>query len=330
MKIFKRPRRLRQSASIRSMVQETRLHPSDFIWPLFIKEGQEIKEAISSMPGVYRRSLDTILADLPEAIELGIQSIVLFPVVEENLKDSLGSESCNDEGLIPRAIRAIKLQFPDLFIMTDIALDPYNSDGHDGIVEDGEIINDQTVQVLVGQALSQARAGADLLGPSDMMDGRIGQIREALEDEGYVKTGIISYAAKYASAFYGPFRDALDSAPKSGDKKSYQMNPANRIEALKEVELDIQEGADIVMVKPALAYLDIISDIKNNFDVPVAAYHVSGEYAMVMAAGEKGWLDPVKSMMESLISMKRAGADIILSYYAVEAAKLIKDHSNEY
>lgn len=327
MNLRKRPRRLRQSQAVRSLVQETQLQASDFILPLFIKEGEGICEEVSSMPGAYRRSIDTLLVYLEEVVEVGIPSIVLFPALEDDFKDKYGTESANDQGLIPRAIRAIKSKFPELFIMTDIALDPYSSDGHDGIVEEGQIINDETVKVLIGQALSQARAGADLLGPSDMMDGRIGAIRDALEDEGFTQTGIISYAAKYASAFYGPFRDALDSAPKSGDKKTYQMDPANRREALLEVELDIEQGADIVMVKPALAYLDIISDIKANFNIPVAAYHVSGEYAMVMAAGQNGWLNTHQAMMESLVSMKRAGADIILSYYAVEAAKALQGKS---
>lgn len=324
MELKHRPRRLRSTSAMRNMVRETHLQSSNFILPLFVKEGSGIRDEVASMPGAFRRSLDTLLIDLQEVVVLGIAGIVLFPAVEDDLKDSFGSESCNDDGLIPRCIRAVKAQYPNLLIMTDIALDPYNIDGHDGIVEDGKIINDQTVKVLVGQALSQARAGADLLGPSDMMDGRIGAIREALEEEGFTDVGILSYAAKYASSFYGPFRDALDSAPKAGDKKSYQMDPANRREALKEVALDIQEGADLVMVKPALAYLDIISDVKQHFDVPVVAYHVSGEYAMVMAAAEKGWLDGHSAMMESLLSMKRAGADIILSYYAIEAAKALQ------
>ena len=324
MELKHRPRRLRSTPAMRNMVRETHLQSSNFILPLFVKEGSGIRDEVASMPGAFRRSLDTLLIDLQEVVVLGIAGIVLFPAVEDDLKDSFGSEACNDDGLIPRCIRAVKAQYPNLLIMTDIALDPYNIDGHDGIVEDGKIINDQTVKVLVGQALSQARAGADLLGPSDMMDGRIGAIREALEEEGFTDIGILSYAAKYASSFYGPFRDALDSAPKAGDKKSYQMDPANRREALKEVALDIQEGADLVMVKPALAYLDIISDVKQHFDVPVVAYHVSGEYAMVMAAAEKGWLDGHSAMMESLLSIKRAGADIILSYYAIEAAKALQ------
>lgn len=324
MYLNQRPRRLRQNESIRAMVRESHLSAHDFILPLFIKEGEGVLEEVNSMPGVYRRSLDEILHYLEEVVEWGIPSIVLFPALEDHRKDDLGSEAANENGLIPLAIRTIKAKFPQLFIMTDIALDPYNIDGHDGLLREGEIINDETVQILVAQALAQAQAGADLLGPSDMMDGRIGAIRKALEEEGYHRTGIISYAAKYASAFYGPFRDALDSAPKSGDKKTYQMDPANRREALKEVALDIKEGADIVMVKPALAYLDVISDIKAHFDVPVAAYHVSGEYSMVMAAGQNGWLDARAAMMESLIAMKRAGADIILSYYALEAAKNLR------
>jgi porphobilinogen synthase len=320
-----RPRRLRRNNSIRSMVQETKLAVDDFIYPLFVMEGENKTVEVASMQGSYRYTLDLLLKEVREAYELGIKAIALFPLTPEELKDSKGTESYNPDGLIQRCIRAIKAEIPDILIITDIALDPYNIDGHDGIVtETGEILNDETVEQLVKQALSQAEAGTDIVAPSDMMDGRIGAIRQALDSAGYHHVGILAYSAKYASAYYGPFRDALDSAPKAGDKKTYQMDPANTREAIKEVELDIAEGADMVMVKPALAYLDIIHQVKQTTNVPVAAYNVSGEYAMIKAAGRLGWIDEQKVMLETLLSIKRAGADLILTYFAKEAAKLLQ------
>lgn len=296
----------------------------DLIYPLFVMEGENQRQEVESMPGCYRYTLDLLLKEVEEAAQLGIPAVALFPVVPEEKKDPTGQECFNPEGLIQRAVRRIKQEIPEILVVTDVALDPYNSDGHDGIVRDGVILNDETVEVLVKQALSQAEAGTDIVAPSDMMDGRVGAIREALDDQGYTDVAILAYSAKYASAFYGPFRDALGSAPKSGDKKSYQMDPANAREAIKEVELDEAEGADMVMVKPALAYLDIIYRVKESTDLPVAAYNVSGEYAMIKAAEQKGWIDGKKVMMESLLAMKRAGADIILTYFAKEVALLLK------
>lgn len=319
-----RPRRLRRTQAVRDLCQENTLLPTDFILPVFLMEGTQKKEAISSLPGVFRYSLDTLLDFLTEVKAYGIPGIALFPKIEEDLKDPLATESTNTQGLLPRAIRAIKTQFPELLLFTDVAMDPYSSDGHDGIVKNGEILNDETLTVLCQMALVQADAGADFVCPSDMMDGRVSALRRALDERGHSRVGILAYTAKYASALYGPFRDALDSAPKSGDKKSYQMNPANRKEALIEAELDLSEGADMIMVKPAGFYLDIIADLKAHSHKPVAAYHVSGEYAMVCAAAEKGWLNKEQVMMEALYSIKRAGADIILSYFALEAAKLLK------
>ncbi|NET11720.1 MAG: porphobilinogen synthase, partial [Okeania sp. SIO1H6] len=276
-------------------------------------------------PGSYRYTLDLLLKEIEDAYNLGINAIALFPLVEEAKKDNVGTESYNPDGLIQRTVKAIKQTIPDIVVITDVALDPYSSEGHDGIVgENGVILNDSTVEVLVKQALSQAEAGADIVAPSDMMDGRIGAIRKALDAAEYFDVGILAYSAKYASAYYGPFRDALDSAPKFGDKKTYQMNPANAREAIKEVALDIAEGADMVMVKPALAYLDIICEVKKTTNLPVAAYNVSGEYAMIKAAGQKGWIDEKKVMLETLTSMKRAGADLILTYFAKEVALILK------
>lgn len=323
MNLIARPRRLRRSASVRQLVRENTLSAADFILPVFLCEGSGKTERIPSLPGVYRRSLDHLLEFLAEVARSGIRGIALFPKIEEELKDSFARESLNEEGLLPSAVRAIKAQYPELLIFTDVAMDPYSSDGHDGIVKEGEILNDESVQILCEMALVQARAGADFVSPSDMMDGRVGALRQALDEEGFEHVGIMAYTAKYASALYGPFRDALDSAPKSGDKKSYQMDPANRREALREAELDLSEGADFIMVKPALFYLDIIADLKAYSQVPVAAYHVSGEYAMVCAAAEKGWLKLEDVMMEALLSIKRAGADLILSYYALEATKIL-------
>jgi porphobilinogen synthase len=307
------------------MVTETQLTVNDLIYPLFIMEGENQKVEVSSMPGSYRYTLDLLLKEVNEAWELGIPAIALFPLVAEEKKDNAGTESYNPEGLIQRTVRAIKQAIPEIMIITDIALDPFSSKGHDGIVsEEGEILNDETVEVLVKQAISHAQAGADIVAPSDMMDGRIGAIRQGLDEAGYTQVAILAYTAKYASAYYGPFRDALDSAPKFGDKKTYQMNPANSREALTELALDEAEGADIVMVKPALAYLDIIHLLRSATDLPVAAYNVSGEYAMIKAAGKMGWIDEKKVMLETLTSIKRAGADLILTYFAKEVALILR------
>jgi porphobilinogen synthase len=305
------------------MAAETILRPADFIAPLFIIEGQNVKEEISSMQGYYRRSIDGTVNEVKELWQMGIRSVLLFIKCKDELKDNKGTEALNPDGLMQRSIRAIKDAVPDMLIMTDVALDPFSSYGHDGIVENGEIVNDATVEVLAAMSVSHAAAGADFVAPSDMMDGRILAIRQALEGEGFTKTGIMAYSAKYASCFYGPFRDALDSAPGFGDKKTYQMDFANRREAVKEALMDVEEGADIVMVKPAMAYLDIIREVKNEVDIPVSAYHVSGEYAMLKAAAKMGWLDESKAIIESLTSIKRAGADMIATYFAREAVQLI-------
>jgi porphobilinogen synthase len=325
LNLVQRPRRLRRTDALRRMVTETRLTVNDLIYPLFIMEGENQKVEVSSMPGSYRYTLDLLLKEVNEAWELGIPAIALFPLVAEEKKDNAGTESYNPEGLIQRTVRAIKQAIPEIMIITDIALDPFSSKGHDGIVsEEGEILNDETVEVLVKQAISHAQAGADIVAPSDMMDGRIGAIRQGLDEAGYTQVAILAYTAKYASAYYGPFRDALDSAPKFGDKKTYQMNPANSREALTELALDEAEGADIVMVKPALAYLDIIHLLRSATDLPVAAYNVSGEYAMIKAAGKMGWIDEKKVMLETLTSIKRAGADLILTYFAKEVALILR------
>jgi porphobilinogen synthase len=321
----RRPRRNRLNAGIRAMVQETSLQIADFIFPMFVMEGQGIKSEIKSMPGIFRYSLDTLLIELKEVQSLGIKSICLFPNYPESKKDKYGSESLLPETLYLRALSEVKSKFPDLVIMTDVALDPYSSDGHDGVVENGKIINDETVEILTNMSIAQAKAGADIIGPSDMMDGRVGAIREGLDRAGFTDVSIMAYTAKYASAFYGPFRDALDSAPKFGDKKTYQMNPANIKEALLEAQLDFEEGADIMMVKPAFSYLDVIKALKDNFNIPISAYNVSGEYAMIKAASQNGWIDGDKAMMEMLLSMKRAGADIILSYFAKEVAVILNE-----
>ncbi len=324
MELSQRPRRLRRNAAFRNLVRETRLSPSDFIYPLFVMEGENQRVEVPSMPGAYRYTLDLLVKEADEAHNLGIQAIALFPMVPEELKDNAGTESYNPAGLIPRAVRAIKAAVPEILVVTDVALDPYSSEGHDGIVgETGEILNDATVEVLVKQAIAQAQAGADMVAPSDMMDGRVGALRKGLDGAGFANVSILAYSAKYASAYYGPFRDALDSAPKFGDKKTYQMDPANAREALKEVALDIAEGADMVMVKPALAYLDILYRIKEATNLPVAAYNVSGEYAMIKAADRLGWIDGKQVMLETLLAMKRAGADVILTYFAKEAALLL-------
>ncbi|MDP4284612.1 MAG: porphobilinogen synthase [Bacteroidota bacterium] len=323
MYLQRRNRILRQSPSIRSMVAETVLSANDFIAPLFIDEGKNIEFEIPSMPGYYRRSLDGTLIEIKELWSLGIKSVLLFIKAPDELKDNTGKEAWNDDGLMQRSIKAIKNAVPEMVVMTDVALDPYSSFGHDGIVENGEIVNDPTVEALVRMSLSHAKAGADFVAPSDMMDGRIGAIREALEQNNFTKTGIMAYSAKYASCFYGPFRDALDSSPGFGDKKTYQMDYANRLEAIKEAEIDEDEGADIIMVKPAMAYLDIIREVKNSVSLPVSAYHVSGEYAMIKAAAKMGWLNEDKAVLESLTSIKRAGADLIATYFAKDAVKLL-------
>ena len=325
---LRRNRRLRSSTAIRSLVRETIITPDDFLVPLFIVEGKGIKEEIASMPNYYRFSLDLLKAEVKSLWDLGLKSVLLFVKVPDHLKDNSGTEALNAEGLMQRAIKTVKDVCPEMLVMTDVALDPYSSYGHDGIVSGGKIINDDTNAILAEMALSHAKAGADFVAPSDMMDGRIFEMRSLLEDEGFHDTGIMSYSAKYASAFYGPFRDALDSAPVDQenvpkDKQTYQMDPANRDEAIKETLMDIQEGADIVMVKPGLCYLDIVRDIKNVVDVPVAVYQVSGEYAMLKAAAEKGWLDHNMVMMEQLTSIKRAGANLIASYFAKDAVKLL-------
>lgn len=297
---------------------------NDLMYPLFMIEGSNNKTEVVSMPGIFRFTTDLLLKEIENCLALGIKSFALFPNLPESKKDKYATESYNDKNFYLHAVREIKARFPEAVIMTDVAMDPYSSDGHDGIVEDGKILNDETLDILGRMALAQARAGADIVGPSDMMDGRIGYIRELLDDEGFQDVSIMAYTAKYASAFYGPFRDALDSAPKFGDKKTYQMDPANQTEALVEAELDVLEGADIIMVKPALAYLDVIKTLYDQFDIPIAAYNVSGEYAMVKAAALNGWLDGERAMMESLLSIKRAGAKIILSYFAKEFALSVK------
>ncbi|MBE9050159.1 porphobilinogen synthase [Nostocales cyanobacterium LEGE 11386] len=319
-----RPRRLRRTETLRRMVRETSLSVNDLIYPMFVTEGEGQKVEIASMPDCYRYSLDLLLQEVQQAFDLGIMAIALFPVIPEDQKDDMGTESYNPNGLIQRTVKAIKQTVPEIVVITDVALDPFTTHGHDGLIdEQGTILNDPTVEVLVKMAVSQAAAGASFVAPSDMMDGRVGAIRQALDAQGYIDVGILAYSAKYASAYYGPFRDALDSTPKFGDKNTYQMDAANTKEALKEVALDIAEGADIVMVKPALAYLDIIHRVRNTTQLPVAAYNVSGEYAMIKAAAQMGWIDEKKVILESLTSMKRAGADLILTYFAKEVALIL-------
>ena len=320
--MFHRPRRNRISPALRAMVRENELRPQDLVLPLFIIPGENKKEPIVSMPGVERLSPDLIVAECKRVYQLGVRGVVLFPALGDDKKDKRATESVNESGLYQTTIRAIKSALPEICIFTDVALDPYSSDGHDGLVsETGEILNDETLPILADMAVSQAKAGADFIAPSDMMDGRVAYIREALDRAGYKNVGILSYTAKYASSFYGPFRDALDSAPRSGDKKTYQMDPANVREAQRELELDILEGADMVMVKPGLPYLDVVRALAQDSSVPVAVYNVSGEYAMLRAAAEKGWLDYEKTVMETLTAFKRAGADLILTYHAREAAE---------
>jgi porphobilinogen synthase len=320
-----RPRRNRRHEVIRSMIRESHLLPSHLIAPLFVVDGKDQKLPIKSMPGYSRLSLDHLVAEAKELYSLGVKTVALFPAINDALKTPDAREAYNENGLNARAIRAIKEALPDMMVMGDIALDPYSSDGHDGLVDSktGEILNDATLEVLARQAICEARAGVDIIGPSDMMDGRVGYLREALDKEGFHNTLIMSYTAKYASGYYGPFRDALDSAPKKGDKKTYQMDPANGTEALREAALDEAEGADILMVKPGLPYLDVIYRLKQNFTLPIAAYNVSGEYAMVKAAAQNGWIDHDKVVLETLMCFRRAGADVILTYHAKEAARLL-------
>jgi len=323
--LFDRPRRNRKSPWVRAMARETHLSSAHFIYPLFIHDGVG-NVPIKSMPGCARLDLDGLMTEVEGALADGVGAVVLFPAVEESLKSSLGEESYNPDGLVPRAIRRLKAKWPALTVVTDVALDPYSSDGHDGIVSaDGRVLNDETVAVLAKQAVCQAEAGADIISPSDMMDGRVGAIREALDAAGYSEVSILAYTAKYASAFYGPFRDALDSAPRFGDKKTYQMDPANVREAAREVAADEAEGADMVMVKPAGPFLDVIRAVRESTPLPVAAYQVSGEYAMLKAAAQNGWLDEKKVVLESLIGIRRAGADVILTYYARQAARWLRD-----
>ena len=323
---IQRPRRNRKNEAVRRLIRENALTTSDLIAPLFVKEGSGVREPIHSMPGIYRYSIDELVKECRELYRLGVPCVCLFPAIEDKLKDSKAREAVNSSGLYQRAIKEVKNALPDLLVMTDIALDPYSSDGHDGLVDpkSGEILNDETLEILAEMSIVQAKAGADILGPSDMMDGRVGAIREALDEENFTNVAIMSYTAKYASAFYGPFRDALNSAPKKGDKKTYQMDYANSREALREAYLDEEEGADFLMVKPGLPYLDIIKLLKDNTTLPIAAYNVSGEYAMVKAAHQNGWVDGEKVMMEMLTSFKRAGADVILTYFAKEAAVLLQ------
>jgi porphobilinogen synthase len=319
-----RPRRNRSTAAIRDMVRETSVSLSHLIYPLFVYEGKGAPIPVVSMPGIFRWSQEGIMAEMAECVELGIQHFVLFPAFPDSKKDKIASLSHHPDNFYLQVIREVKQRFPQVTLMSDVAMDPYSSDGHDGLVREGEIINDETLEILGKMAVAQAQAGIDIVGPSDMMDGRVGHIRSALDQNGFTQVSIMSYTAKYASAFYGPFRDALDSAPKMGDKKTYQMDPANKREALRELYLDLEEGADMVMVKPALCYLDVIHTLKEQSTVPVAAYNVSGEYAMIKAAAQNGWLDDQKCMMEMLMSIRRAGADIILTYFAKDFAKAIK------
>lgn len=319
-----RPRRNRKSSAIRQMVEETKLGVENLIYPIFLKDGSNIKEEISSLPNNFRWSIDKLLPEIEACMQLGIQSFDVFPVVNEALKDQVASYSYASDNFYLEAIRQIKDRFPECVLMTDVAMDPYSSDGHDGLVSEGQILNDETLPILAKMTLAQAQAGADIIGPSDMMDGRVGYLRSALDTNGYQTVSIMSYTAKYASAFYGPFREALNSAPKLGDKKTYQMNPANKREALLEAQLDFEQGADMLMVKPALCYLDVIALLKENFPLPITAYNVSGECAMVYAAAQNGWLDYPSAVSEMLLSMRRAGADAILTYFAKDFAQFIR------
>jgi porphobilinogen synthase len=319
-----RPRRNRKNAAIRDMVQETQLGIDNLIYPVFLKDGKKVKEDIPSLPNIYRWSIDLLLSEIEECLSLGIRVFDIFPAVDDRLKDKMATLSYDPNNFYLKAIREIKSKFPEAVLMSDVALDPYSSDGHDGLVENGKIVNDKTLPILAKMSVAQAEAGIDIIGPSDMMDGRVGVIREALDEHGFSETSIMSYTAKYASSFYGPFRDALNSTPKSGDKKTYQMNPANKMEAIVEAGLDIEEGADMIMVKPALCYLDVIHLLKEHYPIPVTAYNVSGEYAMVHAASRNGWLDYNAAVYEMLLSIRRAGAEGILTYFAKDFAQMIR------
>lgn len=319
-RLIERPRRNRKSAVIRDMIRETTLHPKNLIYPLFVKDGSDEVE-IQSMPGIFRLSQDGILKEVEACLEVGVKSFALFPCIEESEKDKKGTSSYKKDITYLKTVSKIKKTFPEACVITDVAMDPYSTDGHDGLVHEGKILNDPTLEILAKMALAQAASGADIVAPSDMMDGRVGYIRQALDENGFQDVSIMAYTAKYASSFYGPFRDALNSAPKLGDKKTYQMDFANKREAFREARLDLEEGADFLMVKPALSYLDVISDLKNNFDIPIAAYNVSGEYAMVKAAAQKGWVDEKAVVNEILTSIKRAGADVILTYHAKDFAQ---------
>ncbi|WP_413612661.1 porphobilinogen synthase [Bdellovibrio sp. HCB-110] len=328
MKLTQRPRRNRKTEALRQMVAETDLRVSQLVLPLFLCEGKGERQAINSMPGIFRMSPDMLLQEVQKAVELGVKSFDLFPALSETLKDPYGKESLNPNGLLPTTLKMIRDKFPDVTLISDVALDPYSSDGHDGVVKNGKILNDETVEILAKMSIVHAQAGADIVSPSDMMDGRVGAIREALDEEGFTDTGILSYSAKYASSFYGPFREALDSAPKFGDKKTYQMDFRNAREALREVELDELEGADMVMVKPALSYLDIISLVKTHTHLPVAAYNVSGEYGLIKAGAKAGIIDETRAMVETLYSIRRAGADVIFTYFALPMAEWLRKNSN--
>lgn len=319
-----RPRRNRKNSAIRDMLAETQLGAQHLIYPIFLKDGKGIKDEVASLPNNFRWSLDMLLPEIEACLHLGIKTFDIFPAVDEALKDQMASYSWASDNFYLHAISAIKARFPEAVIMTDVAMDPYSSDGHDGLVQNGQILNDETLPILAKMTIAQAQAGADIIGPSDMMDGRVGYLRKALDAEGFTDVSIMSYTAKYASAFYGPFRDALNSAPKLGDKKTYQMDPANKREALLEAQLDFEEGADILMVKPALCYLDVIALLKENFPLPITAYNVSGECAMVYAAAQKGWLDYERAVSEMLLSMRRAGADGILTYFAKDFAQFVR------
>lgn len=327
MKLTQRPRRNRKTEALRQMVAETDLRVSQLVLPLFLCEGKSERQAINSMPGIFRMSPDILLQEVQKAVDLGVKTFDLFPALSETLKDPYGKESLNPNGLLPTTLKMIRDKFPDVTLISDVALDPYSSDGHDGVVKNGKILNDETVEILAKMSIVHAKAGADIVSPSDMMDGRVGAIRDALDSEGFTDTGILSYSAKYASSFYGPFREALDSAPKFGDKKTYQMDFRNAREALREVELDELEGADMVMVKPALSYLDIISLVKSHTHLPVAAYNVSGEYGLIKAGAKAGIIDETRAMVETLYSIRRAGADVIFTYFALPMAEWLRKNT---
>ncbi len=324
MRLAQRPRRNRKTEAVRQMIAETDLKVSQLVLPLFLCEGASQKQAIQSMPGIFRYSPDLILEEISRAVDLGVKTFDIFPALPENKKSSSAEEALNPQGLIPQTLQMIRKKFPEVTLITDIALDPYSSDGHDGLVKDGKILNDETVEILAKMALVHAQAGADIVSPSDMMDGRVGAIRQSLDQAGFIDTGILSYSVKYASSFYGPFREALDSAPKFGDKKTYQMDFRNSREALREIELDVAEGADMVMVKPALSYLDVIAKVKAHTHLPVAAYNVSGEYGLIKAGAKAGIIDETRAMVETLYSIRRAGADIIFTYFALPMAEWLR------